>query len=151
MLIRRCAFLGLFALATLLCGCGTVGNLMAPHSTSAASHERPWSCKPFGGVQTSVKGATVLAFEVGNVPLAMMSTLDVPFSLVGDVVTLPVAYARQQGAPWATWWGVQQDPFSEMYPQPMRSDEKEMTSTIPEAVGVSSWTQVDHPTSRERR
>lgn len=33
--------------------------------------------------------------------------VDTPFSFLGDLVTLPVAQARQKGAPWATWWGEQ--------------------------------------------
>jgi hypothetical protein len=46
-------------------------------------------------------GACMLA--IGSVALAV----DVPLSLVGDVVTLPVVYARQHEEPWATWWGQQ--------------------------------------------
>ena len=33
--------------------------------------------------------------------------VDVPLSLIGDVLTWPIAYARRNRHPWATWWGDQ--------------------------------------------
>ena len=33
--------------------------------------------------------------------------VDTPLTFVGDVMTLPIVHARQEGAPWATSWGLQ--------------------------------------------
>jgi hypothetical protein len=35
----------------------------------------------------------------------LIAIADTPVSLVGDILTLPIAYARHQEYPWATWWG----------------------------------------------
>jgi hypothetical protein len=44
-------------------------------------------------------GSGMLLTGAGLVALA-----DTPISLAGDLVTWPVAYARQHEQPWATWW-----------------------------------------------
>jgi hypothetical protein len=31
--------------------------------------------------------------------------VDVPLSLIGDTLSLPIVFARQRGAAWASWWG----------------------------------------------
>jgi hypothetical protein len=35
----------------------------------------------------------------------LVALMDTPLSLAGDVVSLPIAIARHQEQPWATWWG----------------------------------------------
>ena len=35
----------------------------------------------------------------------LIATLDIPMSLAGDILTLPIAYARSKDLPWARWWG----------------------------------------------
>jgi len=39
--------------------------------------------------------------------LGLGALIDIPLSLAGDVVTLPIAYGRYKKASWATWWGEQ--------------------------------------------
>jgi hypothetical protein len=36
--------------------------------------------------------------------LGILAILDTPCSLVADVATAPIAFARQHEYPWATWW-----------------------------------------------
>jgi uncharacterized protein YceK len=115
----------LWGVAFLQTGCGTVWNLEAPPPPGLPCIEiGPSTCFPMGGVTRSaclgmigipIGLATGIAGDSledrGNGLLlagaATVSLIDVPLSLVGDLVTLPVAYARYQGAPWATWWGEQ--------------------------------------------
>lgn len=42
---------------------------------------------------------------VAAMPLCMLGFVDIPLSLVGDIVTLPIAFARMNEHQWATWWG----------------------------------------------
>jgi hypothetical protein len=37
----------------------------------------------------------------------LLAIVDIPLSLVGDTLTLPIACARSKQRPWATWWGEQ--------------------------------------------
>jgi hypothetical protein len=88
----------------------------------------PSTCVPLGGtLRSAMSGGFYLITGVGEgteefghgglikgagmvgVGLAAL-VVDTPLSFIGDVVTLPVASARQQGAPWATWWGDQAAP-----------------------------------------
>lgn len=48
-----------------------------------------------------------MAPVVGIPAAAVVLGVDVPLSLAGDVVTYPIARARKDGQPWATWWGEQ--------------------------------------------
>lgn len=43
----------------------------------------------------------------------MLACVDIPLSLIGDVLTLPVVYARVRREPWATNWGEQWPPPKE--------------------------------------
>jgi hypothetical protein len=126
--MRSCAG-PLFVAAVLagLAGCGTVVNLMAPPTTTKADMLGLGldTCQPFGGTKRSlvlgVGLGGVVAYEgmqrLGQGGLLMCAggvvgglailAVDGPLSLAGDVVTWPIAYARQQQAPWATWWGEQ--------------------------------------------
>ncbi|MBY0230664.1 MAG: hypothetical protein K2W96_15365 [Gemmataceae bacterium] len=110
--MRGCLLLALI-IAT---GCGTVVNLTDPARNTP--NMIPNTCTPFGGVARSAClggfGTTVGAadFCTGNVaegavllPVGIGGLIDSPLSLVGDLLTLPIAYARQQGHPWASWWG----------------------------------------------
>jgi hypothetical protein len=113
--MRRPLALGRSVVAALvagvLSGCGTLGNLFAPPETSVPLGRctmAPDSCVPFGGVGRSmVLGAMCLGTGVMAPVGVGVLLVDAPLSLVGDVVTLPVVYACQSGAPWATWWGSQ--------------------------------------------
>src|SRR5262245_59041368 len=78
-------------------GCGTIANVTAP--TTPPSGYRafgPTACEPFGGVQRSVMlgSAPLMAGPVGILPAAVAVGVDAPLSLVGDVLTLPIVYAR---------------------------------------------------------
>ncbi len=117
----------LFLSATLAClpgGCGTIHNLKAPPQPCLPAMY-PTTCFPFGGVTRSAMlgyaGTVIGGFSVGGAVVTMKSEeilpaaglmglglgalVDTPLSLVGDIVTLPIAYARSKGARWATWWG----------------------------------------------
>jgi uncharacterized protein YceK len=107
-------------------GCGTVMNLADSPGGGSKTAVVPESCYPFGGVHRS---AMLGVFGVGSGPMSVYNgvfgagdsqsalfqaglfvvgvgaLIDTPVSLVGDIVTLPVAYAREQEAPWASWWG----------------------------------------------
>src|SRR3954453_22688115 len=96
------------SLLAALAGCGTVANLAAPPtSTSGYRGMGPTACEPFGGVERSlVFGGVLLMGGPLAWPLsAAYVAVDTPLSLAGDVLTLPVIFARQSQAPWATWWG----------------------------------------------
>jgi uncharacterized protein YceK len=112
------------ALTCLGSGCGTVVNLAAPPEQPFPTIA-PGTCFPFGGVTRSgllggfgvVTGMEMaFGFEgIAETGVGLLWTggglvalaVDTPLSLVGDVVTLPVAYARSQKMSWATWWGEQ--------------------------------------------
>ena len=121
--------------AVLLClaGCGTFYNLKAPPRSDlenigpstclpVGGKVRSGATLPFGGVLRSTmlgclgppSGIAAMAGgdvgEEGRVGpawfgLGVLAWADVPLSLAGDVLTLPIAYARSNGEPWATWWG----------------------------------------------
>lgn len=114
-------------LACLQGGCGTFLNLTAPPTSPQliCGPAPPSSCVPLGGTFRSAMcggyylivgmGAAVEEFGHGGllkgagmtgVGLAAL-VVDTPLSFLGDLATLPIASARQQGEPWATWWGQQ--------------------------------------------
>ena len=115
-------------LVCLVSGCGTVVNLTAP-PVSGRPDFGPTDCFPFGGVTRSAElgigslGSGLLCIPASGLNPAqlpeqmlggawlmgvgLVALVDTPLSLAGDVVTLPIAYARRQRAPWATWWGEQ--------------------------------------------
>lgn len=108
-------------------GCGTLVNLNAPPPDKAPPQCMvPASCTPFGGVLRSGMGgiflpviglASVPSDEIGkggiikgaavSVAGVYMLIVDTPMSLVGDVITFPLACARSNGQPWALIWGDQ--------------------------------------------
>jgi uncharacterized protein YceK len=112
-------------------GCGTIVNLTAPPKAATAYRGMgPTECEPFGGVSRSfMLGGLCMAGGLtgggGASPLGLLLApgmviggaailaVDTPLSLVGDVVTLPVVFARMQGAPWATWWGNRGEPTAQ--------------------------------------
>jgi hypothetical protein len=64
----------------------------------------------FGGTRTICKGEfREGGKEVGHGLRLTLDGLgawvDLPLSIAGDILTLPVAYARQKQYPWATSWG----------------------------------------------
>jgi hypothetical protein len=109
--------------------CVNFGTWLAPRRMLYQDMEDPntlqGECWAFGGITRSLSFANT--FLVGGLTpdfehvgegrlleMAIMTALgsvalgvDAPLSLVGDVVSLPVVYARQHEAPWATWWGEQ--------------------------------------------
>jgi uncharacterized protein YceK len=123
-------------------GCGTVVNLTAP-PVSGRPDFVPTECSPFGGVtRSALLGVGSLGLGLLGIPKSgcaeelggwamwtgagLVALVDTPLSLAGDVVTLPIAYARQQGAPWATWWGDQADSAK---PEPGKKASVSETST----------------------
>src|ERR1043166_267560 len=77
-----------------VCGCGTLENTMAFNIKSLAPPLDPVQSPrfaPFGGVAKDVEWV-----RTANQPIDVIdSVVDMPFSLVGDLVTLPwVAYER---------------------------------------------------------
>ena len=86
-------------------------------------YAEPRNCEPFGGIASSIFMAKLglstgpVQGEIGHGGILMGTgsmlagtvflVVDTPLSFVGDLVTLPIAKARQQGVPWATWWGLQ--------------------------------------------
>lgn len=97
---RGCV-LGL-ALALVPAGCGTIANVTAP-TTPKTSYRAfgPTACEPFGGVQRSVMvgSAPLMAGLIGVLPAVVAVGVDTPLSLVGDVLTLPIVYARLHFTP----------------------------------------------------
>jgi hypothetical protein len=116
----------------IITGCGTFHNLK--DSPNGPMYIGTGKCYPFGGVTRStllaVMGPPVGMCDVinGNCVIyrgdlgpgfeqigqgmvlttaGLAAIVDVPLSLAGDVLTLPVVYARSRGYPWATWWGEQ--------------------------------------------
>jgi uncharacterized protein YceK len=82
-------------------GCGTLANITAPAEPQTGPRSfGPTVCEPFGGVQRSVLvGSLPLMWgPLGIIPAAVAVGVDTPLSLVGDVVTLPVVYARLHAA-----------------------------------------------------
>jgi uncharacterized protein YceK len=113
-------------------GCGTVCNLTDP--PDGKRFMGTGECYPFGGVVRSgllsffgppmgtvglvsgpaeiCQGNFSTGFEQFGTGLwltgsGLVAIADVPLSLVGDVLTLPIVYARRNREPWATWWGQQ--------------------------------------------
>jgi uncharacterized protein YceK len=169
---------------SLASGCGTVFNLKAPPPLGPPEPGSPYyralpesigpsTCFPFGGITRSAFSSGFCTYMglcgatgVGGIEqigpglvmtgAGLVSVIDMPLSLVGDLVTLPVACARWQGAPWATWWGERQwkpspppgpqpatsvGPPSEPLPAPQRSGPATETvpSTGPEGAASTSW------------
>jgi uncharacterized protein YceK len=123
------------ALVCLHSGCGTIFNLTDPPPPGNPGIG-PTTCFPFGGVTRSAAlGGCGLVFgtvggiaEAGNGGLlggaqlagvGALAVLDTPLSLAGDIITFPIAYARWQGAPWATWWGEQPAPYPSQESKPL--------------------------------
>jgi len=162
----------LWGVAFLQTGCGTVWNLEAlPPPGPPGIEIGPSTCFPMGGVTRSAclgmlgipiglaTGVAGDGFEErGNGLLlagaATVSLIDVPLSLVGDLITLPVAYARNQGAPWATWWGEQAKPVTGLG-LPVNADPPAAASPsaqgepAPEAVQSSSPDDAPEPRPAE--
>jgi hypothetical protein len=116
-------------------GCGTLHNLNAPAECDPPTQIGAGTgrCIPFGGVARSgllgIGGTPAGIGEVirGQITIAeggdpsaglksigtglwltgcgLVALADTPVSLAGDLVTWPIAYARQQQQPWASWWG----------------------------------------------
>lgn len=126
----------------------------------------PGACIPFGGVARSGllgmagpqlgvyfawEGQRDLFYgdnakegiaKIGNGMLltgaGLVSIVDTPLSLAGDIVTLPIAYARQQQYSWATWWGA--DPSARglhgaLFPMPYDSPARPPATDTDSGVG----------------
>ena len=111
-------------------GCGTMFNLWAPATSvnTGGDFILPNTCEPMGGVsRTAVLGAGGIYLGVAGImqnpgPVKILEAIglvtagtailvvDFPLSVAADVVTWPIANARHDGRPWATWWGQQSQP-----------------------------------------
>lgn len=116
----------------LLPGCGTISNLndppMGPYFMGCGK------CSPFFGVTRSAvcavaapgagivetingcdsicRGEATEGFQqIGQgalcTSMGLLAIVETPLSLAGDIVTYPIARARAEERPWATWWGKQ--------------------------------------------
>lgn len=122
--VRRLAFSLVAAFVSATAGCGTCANLTAPPPERAPSLSIGITdCRTFGGVGRSLFGGVVCtAFgplshsdEIGRGGLVKgagttlggiyLLVIDTPLSLVGDIVTYPIARARRDQEPWALSWG----------------------------------------------
>jgi uncharacterized protein YceK len=65
-------------------GCGTVVNLVSRHPTDFTD-----ATKPYGGVFVDGAFAGDFAMQPQTLPVALFWLIDLPFSFVGDTVTLP--------------------------------------------------------------
>ncbi len=94
--------------ACCITGCGTLQNVTARPGTSTGwQGAGPTACVPFGGVQRSVMGGSMLAFGFNPLGVGAATVavgVDAPLSLAGDVVTLPYVLARNRGERWANAW-----------------------------------------------
>jgi hypothetical protein len=135
-------------------GCGTACNLWAPPEGIPCIG--PSTCFPLGGATRSAllggfgtvagsygivqgecellsgrsEGFQTIGTGLGYTGIGIVSLIDTPVSLAGDVLTSPIAFARQQKAPWATWWGEKSIEIRESYPSstplPPERGEEEM-------------------------
>jgi uncharacterized protein YceK len=98
MTIRRMGRWALAAVALLLGGCGTTANLFLFSPEEGGK-------QVFGGVRADWKAAQEFAQpgpayvnDAGErVTRAMLFTMDMPFSIVGDTLTLPVTISKAMG------------------------------------------------------
>jgi uncharacterized protein YceK len=67
-----------------LSGCGTVVNLSSRQQTEFTD-----ATKPYGGVCVDAAFAGMFASQPQSIPVALGVLIDVPFSLIGDTLTLP--------------------------------------------------------------
>jgi uncharacterized protein YceK len=81
---NRFSLLVAFAAILSASGCGTITNL----SENRRPLGSPPQAKPFGGVREDVAFMTETASQDGLM-LGVVGIIDLPFSLVGDVFTLP--------------------------------------------------------------
>jgi hypothetical protein len=127
----RCGMALFAALACLMPGCGTFINLTLPPSEEHFnSWGLPGDCQPFGGTRVSLGGCYLLLQSPYTVPLSLLCLADVPLSATGDLLTLPIVYARHNGEPWATWWGgdrMHGPPW--VIPKESNSDENNVTKS----------------------
>jgi uncharacterized protein YceK len=114
-------------------GCGSMCNLCAFPGGAEIGPSTVF-CSPFGGVTRSAmlggygtfagpcavvegegmllsgnakEGFRTIGSGVALTGAGLVSIVDTPLSLAGDVLTMPIAHARQQNAPWAAWWGIE--------------------------------------------
>jgi hypothetical protein len=83
-------------------------------------------CGVVGGIGTLCQGdfGTGLELIGGGICMTcagLAAIADTPLSLAGDMLTLPIVYARTHDYAWATWWGEQGRPNM---PIPSPQDEK---------------------------
>lgn len=104
--MRRNCFIPTFVVA-LLSGCGTFQNVTAPATGDfGGPFGVPRDCAPLGGVQRSAARGllgtpTSLVMAASGHPECLQYAainafflIDAPFSLAGDIVTLPLVYYR---------------------------------------------------------
>jgi hypothetical protein len=125
-----CAVLAVFT------GCSSVNNLcLPPTHTTGFFGAGVTSCEPFGGVRNSVVCAEFFLGYGYLVPVSVaILAVDTPLSLMADVLTWPIAQARQRKEPWATWWG-DQDPESPPMQRPATAEPTQPANTQPVPVG----------------
>lgn len=79
---------------------GTAGPLIGPGQVI-------WGgIKVFGGDPLE-EGVKQIGGGLWFTACGLAAIVDTPVSLVGDIATFPIAYARHKHHPWATWWGTE--------------------------------------------
>jgi len=88
--MRQVAVIVIVTLLAAGSGCGTIANM---HGETFIHMGGPFPCptEPFGGVQQDVSGL--------RMPLGFMLLADLPFSFVGDIVTLPWTTGASRNEP----------------------------------------------------
>ncbi|MBM3994576.1 MAG: hypothetical protein FJ303_10555 [Planctomycetes bacterium] len=127
--------IGISLVVAALSGCGSIHNLDAPAGPAeklSPGIGPPGICVPFGGVaRSALLGVVGVPLGIGQVGhgialivtgdvregfttignglwltgVGVVALADTPVSLAGDLVTWPLAYARSQQHPWASWQG----------------------------------------------
>ena len=89
--MSRTAFAFAAVIAGSLAGCGTTMNIAAPNPLGGDPHSKP-PITVYGGVANDVRYAKTAAGYDGVAPklLAVAAVLDIPFSAIGDTLTLPI-------------------------------------------------------------
>jgi hypothetical protein len=80
-------------------------------------------CGAIGGDISICQGDFGPGFEevgqgMGMTALGLVAIADMPLSLAGDILTLPVVYARSHEYWWATWWGEKSFGCPDLAPPP---------------------------------
>src|SRR5262249_40162010 len=124
-MVRWRSIMLLMAVLPGLGGCGTVYNLWLPPPPPDENRGSINECTPMAG---SVRSGLLASIHIGggvfgtasapgegnaenfleagyHTGLGLGALVDTPISFAGDIVTLPIVFARRAEHPWAMWWG----------------------------------------------